>query len=77
MPCTILGHVEADTHRRALARVAELEAALKDCIGMVAVYADRYRREFGLPELHPTHARILDHASTLTGGDVLSTKLKE
>ena len=29
MGCTVLGHVDGDTHREALARIAELEAALR------------------------------------------------
>lgn len=33
MGCTVLGHVDGDKHRAALARIAELEAAL-------ASYAD-------------------------------------
>jgi hypothetical protein len=60
-----------------VARIAELEAALRDCIAFVAIIADKHKRDFGLTELHPTHAAILDKASTLTGGDVLSTKLAD
>lgn len=56
-------------------RVAKLEAALRDCIPFVAVHADKYRRDFGMDKLHETHAAILDRASTLTGGEILSTKL--
>ena len=58
-------------------RIAELEAALNDCIGMVAIHADSYRRKFGLTDLHPTHADILNRASVLTGGERLSDKLKD
>lgn len=57
------------------ARIAELEAALRDCIPFLAVNMDKYRRDFGLKELHPTHAEIIDRVSALVGGEKLSDKL--
>ena len=56
-------------------RIAELEAALWDCIPFLAVNMDKYRRDFGLKKLHPTHAEIIDRVSRLTGGAPLSAKL--
>jgi hypothetical protein len=56
-------------------RIAELEAALRDCIPFLAINMDKYRRDFGLNDLHPTHAEILDRVSRLTGGEILSSKL--
>lgn len=32
MTCTILGHVDGDQHRKALARIAELEAAVLEAV---------------------------------------------
>lgn len=56
-------------------RVAELKAALSDCIPFVAIVATKHMHDNDLTELHPTHAAVLDRASTLTGGKVLSTLL--
>jgi len=57
-------------------RIAELEAALRDCIPFLAVNMDKYRRDFGLDALHPTHAEILDRVSVLSGGEPISQRLK-
>lgn len=56
-------------------RIAELEAALRDAIPFLAVNMDKYRRDYGLTELHPTHADIIDRISRLSGGGPLSKKL--
>lgn len=55
--------------------IDELKEALTDCIPFLAVNMDKYRRDFGLKELHPTHAEVLDRVSRLTGGEQLSDKL--
>lgn len=61
----------------ALKRIAQLEAALRDCIPFIAVSMDKYRRDYELKALHPTHAEILDRVSRLSGGEKLSDKLAE
>ena len=58
-------------------RIEDLEVALRDCIPFVAVYSERYAREYEVKSgLHPNHAEVLDRASLLTGGDVLSTRIR-
>jgi hypothetical protein len=58
-------------------RCALVEATLKSCIPFLAIYMDRYKRDYQLTELHPKHAGILDRASHLTGGEILSENLKD
>lgn len=60
-----------------ISRVDELEAALRDCIPFLAVNMEKYRRDLGVKELHPTHAEIIDRVSALVGGEKLSVKLAE
>lgn len=57
MGCTILGHVEGDKHRAALARIAELEAALREL-------TDACLAEFGDGEAAP---REPDDSSVYAG----------
>lgn len=57
-------------------RIAELEAALRECIPFLAVHMDRWRRDAATAELHPDHANLLDRVSLLSGGEPLSSRLK-
>jgi hypothetical protein len=57
--------------------VEERDAALRDCIPFLAVNMDKYRRDYELKALHPTHAEILDRVSLLSGGEKLSEKLAQ
>lgn len=68
-------HEPPPLEKAAAARIAELEAALRDAIPFLAVNMDKYRRDYGLTELHPTHAEIIDRISRLSGGEPLSKKL--
>ena len=58
-----------------VARIAELEEALQDCIPFLAIYMAKYATDFGEPAIHPTHAEIIDRVSKLTGGEPLSEKI--
>lgn len=56
-------------------RIAELEAALRDCTAFVAVHVDRWARDNG-GQMHETHRELLDRIGRLTGRDDLVQRLE-
>lgn len=61
--------------RDAEKRIAELEAALRDCTTFVAIHVDRWARDNG-GQMHETHRELLDRIGRLTGRDDLVKRLE-
>lgn len=66
---------DADEFKRLDARIAELEAALRDAYPFVCVAVDRWRRDSGADKLNPAHAGIADRIARLTGHERMPSEV--